>query len=85
MKAVKEYFVIEMHNSREDCPDYLHINKHITTWIGVNTRSGNPEGQREIAREKATQFEDEKSAKKEVQKLFGNKFKYRLTRHYKYT
>lgn len=84
MENVKEYFVVEMHNSREDCPDYIFIDGSVVKWVAINTQAGNFQAQKEIALAKATQFKDEKSAKKEIRKIFGNKFKYRITRHYKY-
>lgn len=85
MENVKEYFVIEMHNSHKGCPDYLFIGKkgHIK-WIAINTKAGNFQAQKEIALAQASQFDDEKCARKKVRGILGQKFKYRVTRHYKY-
>lgn len=84
MKKVKEFYVIEMANSREDMPDFLKFENGIIQWFGINQRAGNPHAQKEIAIHKATQFETEKDAKKFLKDTFGDKYQARITRHFRY-
>ena len=80
----KKYYVIEMANSAENRPDYLQIlDGGIVKWIEIRTGS-NFIAQQEIALSQATQFDSEAKAKKAIQGIFGKKYKYRITCHYKY-
>lgn len=82
VKKVKEFYVVEMANSREDCPDYLEVSDTGTRWHGINSRGGDFATQKAIAIHKATKFESEMDAAMKMEEVFGLKFQYRITKHY---
>lgn len=85
MEKVEEYFLIELSNSKQDTPDYLHINNSVIKWISVNVKAGNIAAQKEIAKHQATSFKSEKEARELLSYTFGKKHKgFRITRHFRY-
>lgn len=84
MEKVEEYFVIEMPNSREDLPDYLKIDGDKIKWISINVKAGNPSAQKEVALHQATHFKNEDDAVAETARIFGDSYKVRITRHFRY-
>lgn len=84
VEKVKEFYVVELGSSDVNYPDFLRFLNGCVSWLGSNKRSSNPHHQKEITLYQATHFKSEKEAKKLITDIFGKKFNYRITRHFKY-
>lgn len=84
---IKDFYAIELGCSSPNEPDFLKINDDKSIqWISSSRKSnGGSSVQKAIAVHQATQFDDEVSAHNKVVEIFGKKFNYRITKHFKYT